>query len=1096
MPGPVENNPYAKRKADTIAKESESAAKAPKTEVSPLVLLIREFVKTLPKIDKSGQFYSVPKGSSGRSALAKSSKIPNPADFIAAHLPNHPYYNVPSPDIRAAQTKVQGDWSTETKLKAMMQFTIPEGFRILVIYPELAYYDLLKKNPKFAVKKDGKCGVLPPCDQGVRMTVELNGDRYAIISATWCCGNPECQGLAKHQFSTLKEEVWKHYPEVIRNMYNAYLGGLETDSKITLASRKLCHHLITSESDAPTEIASKMESYYTLLRDTMKGQYLAFIVYQREIRWTGDPGSAAPPRDTMRAHFRPKTTSAQAKTETWHDWPHLDYAFLDKYFKGISRQTLIKLQVREYESVRHFFRRDILSRPADEIIRWDGTYKLMMKMIDDPDCEESAKVLLILVGKLGHILFWAFAEQEDSKSWQRINLLLLKRTMRIDPTGELARKVIHAYSDTCCGESPTNPKKHWVTKVWPNMKRAPGKDPFHACKLVTDSTNPKNPLHQPFCKLLAQLLVRNDRESEQIALVAFRKENKGYAPEVARQTMNQTKSYTRCIENASVPIPEVVEGANRLKEEFKKKDEELRLASYIADGPHHYKAYFTHEIHGKQRGTEAEIANFIRHAENGCYEDPLSASKMSVNARATPPEKGNGLMPLFSLRGSGMVESTNWLVQLTSFESKKLSAKTVHMRLDIRFTKFNIDKDIKFEHITGRKPHSFNWFLEEEFLKRSRCLLAEEPYYDDSSFPADIDLDEYDEPLGMDFMNYSKWDEVQAEVDSLIAGDTDFVTASLQSSTASNRTREESKECNDHLADNYEKADEDDDTWPAGEAASVAPQSPTMLPPPLRSPPPVDTAPQQRSDMAYGSGWGRTLGGHGRVTLPTVMYHGPLDDVCNRKSLFLGMVADAQTTFGEISDSMLAEKVVIAWRDAHYDLIENGVTYGLGGNLSADMVQKHLRVLGKQLWDTKMNVYPQILPPPPRPYYPAPAAPRFHPHQYQHSRYPAPAAARFFDPYQHPGVATAAAAGPYPDQHRSVTSLARQPESNASESEIVVSRTNLETQSLVTLKRALVSIQATKIFKDKPRAIECLRAYFKRVRDKTVVIRLPRLPPK
>jgi hypothetical protein len=47
----------------------------------------------------------------------------------------------------------------------------------------------------------------------------------------------------------------------------------------------------------------------------------------------------------------------------------------------------------------------------------------------------------------------------------------------------------------------------------------------------------------------------------------------------------------------------VVEGAHRLSEELKKKDEELRLASYIADGPHHYKAYFTHEIHGKQRDT-------------------------------------------------------------------------------------------------------------------------------------------------------------------------------------------------------------------------------------------------------------------------------------------------------------------------------------------------------------------------------------------------------------------------------------------------------------------------------------------------------------
>jgi hypothetical protein len=53
--------------------------------------------------------------------------------------------------------------------------------------------------------------------------------------------------------------------------------------------------------------------------------------------------------------------------------------------------------------------------------------------------------------------------------------------------------------------------------------------------------------------------------------------------------------------------------------------------------------------------------------------------------------------------------------------------------------------------------------------------------------------------------------------------------------------------------------------------------------------------------------------------LPTIMYHGKLDG--DRKALFLGMVADAQSTYEEISDSKLAEKVVIAWRDAHYDLI-------------------------------------------------------------------------------------------------------------------------------------------------------------------------------
>jgi hypothetical protein len=119
--------------------------------------------------------------------------------------------------------------------------------------------------------------------------------------------------------------------------------------------------------------------------------------------------------------------------------------------------------------------------------------------------------------------------------------------------------------------------------------------------------------------------VRNDERSESIALAAFRKNNKGYAPEVARQTMLQTKSYTRCIMNGSVPIQEVVKGARKLYDEFQKQDEALKLASVLEEGPHHYKAYFTQEVHGKQRGTELEMANFIRHAENGCYEDPLGA---------------------------------------------------------------------------------------------------------------------------------------------------------------------------------------------------------------------------------------------------------------------------------------------------------------------------------------------------------------------------------------------------------------------------------------------------------------------------------------
>jgi len=48
----------------------------------------------------------------------------------------------------------------------------------------------------------------------------------------------------------------------------------------------------------------------------------------------------------------------------------------------------------------------------------------MMKTMDSPDAEASPKVLLVVFGTLGHVLFWAFADSEEPKHWQKILLLL------------------------------------------------------------------------------------------------------------------------------------------------------------------------------------------------------------------------------------------------------------------------------------------------------------------------------------------------------------------------------------------------------------------------------------------------------------------------------------------------------------------------------------------------------------------------------------------------------------------------------------------------------------------------------------------------
>jgi hypothetical protein len=98
-------------------------------------------------------------------------------------------------------------------------------------------------------------------------------------------------------------------------------------------------------------------------------------------------------------------------------------------------------------------------------------------------------------------------ESNDCRSWQKILFLLAKRTMRIDPTGELAEKVVHAYSATCCNDSPSDPSKNWITKIFPNVKRAPGIDAIPCTEKVTDSVNSKHKLYDTFCKRVSTYML-------------------------------------------------------------------------------------------------------------------------------------------------------------------------------------------------------------------------------------------------------------------------------------------------------------------------------------------------------------------------------------------------------------------------------------------------------------------------------------------------------------------------------------------------------------------------------------------------------------
>jgi hypothetical protein len=118
------------------------------------------------------------------------------------------------------------------------------------------------------------------------------------------------------------------------------------------------------------------------------------------------------------------------------------------------------------------------------------------------------------------VLSFAQLGTEDNLVFERLFHLLHKWVLRIGGEAE-AEKLIAVYSDTCC-QNHTNPKNHFITKTFPNCKRAPLKDVFHAIKLVLyETTGFGHSLHNAFRDGLWEAILKWERESEDVAVLHF-----------------------------------------------------------------------------------------------------------------------------------------------------------------------------------------------------------------------------------------------------------------------------------------------------------------------------------------------------------------------------------------------------------------------------------------------------------------------------------------------------------------------------------------------------------------------------------------------
>ena len=79
-----------------------------------------------------------------------------------------------------------------------------------------------------------------------------------------------------------------------------------------------------------------------------------------------------------------------------------------------------------YHTIEPYLDRDLLSWTPGRICRWDGTYKLASKLMDIPELD-SIKVMLLIYGEYGDIVYFSLCETEGPQNWQMCHYFLMRR---------------------------------------------------------------------------------------------------------------------------------------------------------------------------------------------------------------------------------------------------------------------------------------------------------------------------------------------------------------------------------------------------------------------------------------------------------------------------------------------------------------------------------------------------------------------------------------------------------------------------------------------------------------------------------------------
>lgn len=368
---------------------SQPLPKAPKASLHPIQQHLKTLDKLLPKVDESGFAHK------GNLSTAKEKKTEcfQSASALSDHLPRT--HCISHPHDRARVHKAGAHWKPLDMKKALQEFCVPEGMKVVIICPELHDRDLLKVDSNFISKCGNGSGPMSPCPKcksnchmqiigwtSQRATCQkvLSDSLFQdlVVGAVHGCANPSTNCLSTKEGTDAKG--WKK----TRKMLSAFTAcSNELWTQFPASTRRRC--LDCAQDIDQRETTLMLSPGFADRLQFHDGNFDVFANEMEEAHRRIDQQSVKQCHDFIQDEAtkfpsKPMGTATESVHQRFSEikWPpHSSNGGPKSHFKSPGNHTILKMFKLLRERVEPYLERDLFSRCGGRFLRVDGTFKVV-----------------------------------------------------------------------------------------------------------------------------------------------------------------------------------------------------------------------------------------------------------------------------------------------------------------------------------------------------------------------------------------------------------------------------------------------------------------------------------------------------------------------------------------------------------------------------------------------------------------------------------------------------------------------------------------------------------------------------------------------